>query len=143
MEHRFRIAFPTDKRRIETSCLVSAAWDPTDPSERPPLHLEGVALWDTGATQSAVSKRVADILNLSIEGYVPMQHAMGQTDRVPIHHVNLRIPIVYLSGVEVSQGNFGAFDVIIGMDIITMVNLFLENKQNGYTEFTFEYPSQL
>lgn len=139
MGQGFRIIFPTSNRMIETACVVSAAWNPSDPFERPPLHYEGVALWDTGATQSGVSKQIANILNLKIEGHMPMHHAMG-LDVVPVHHVNLQIPLGYLTGVEVSQGDFGKFDVIIGMDIMTMGKLTLENKQNGYTEFTFVYP---
>ena len=71
-----------------TPCAVSISWDPLE--EKPePVAVRYQCLWDTGATISAVTKRVATDLGLPTEALIPIQHAGGVSAEVPQHYVNL------------------------------------------------------
>lgn len=142
MSKGFQRVFPySHPLQIKTECTLSAAWNPNNPQESVPPHVNVYGLWDTGATHSAVSKRIANILKLQVEGYIPMAHAMGQAERVPIHHVNFTLPgPALMPGIQVSQCDLIGIDVLIGMDIIAIGKFCLTNKHNGTIEFAFDYP---
>ncbi|MCY4106118.1 MAG: aspartyl protease family protein [Chloroflexi bacterium] len=123
-----------------TPCAISAAWDPLE--EKPePVAVRYQCLWDTGATISAVTKRVATDLGLATEALIPIQHAGGVSVDVPQHYVNLQLPNnVVVVGRAVAQLPLTNYDVLIGMDIISQGDLAISNF-NGKTTFTFRMPS--
>ena len=123
-----------------TPCAISASWDPLE--ERPePVAVRYQCLWDTGATISAVTGRVATDLGLSIEARIPIQHAGDVSVDVPQHYVNLQLPGgVLIIGRPVAQLPLASYDVIIGMDIISLGDFAISNFE-GKTTFTFRIPS--
>jgi len=137
-------SFTTKYAGIETAlitrCAVSASWDPLE--ERPePVEVRYQCLWDTGATISAITKRVATDLGLLTEALIPIQHASGESVETPQHYVNLILPNnVVVVGRAVAQLPLTNFDVIVGMDIISLGDFAISNF-NGKTTFTFRIPS--
>lgn len=123
-----------------TRCAISAAWDPLE--EKPePVAVRYQCLWDTGATISAITKRVATDLGLSTEALIPIQHAGGISVDVPQHYVNLQLPNnVVMVGRAVAQLPLRNYDVIVGMDIISQGDFAISNF-DGKTTFTFRMPS--
>lgn len=99
-------------------------------------------LWDTGATNSAITRELAGKLGLKPLTYVKVAHAKGE-DITPVYLVNfflpnkIFIPNIKVTECESSAGNFG---LIIGMDVITMGDFALTNE-NGKSTFSFRIPS--
>lgn len=118
-----------------STCRISDAGD--GESEK----VEFTALWDTGATQSAISQKVVDTLNLTQESSIEqVKHAFGSANNIPVYHVNITLPNrVELLGVPVSGDLYGQ-NVLIGMDIISHGDLAITSK-DGKTQFTFRFPS--
>lgn len=98
------------------------------------------AIWDTGATNSCVSEKVARELKLNTIGYVRMSHAGGITNSKR-YVVNIALPNkVGVRGVQVTEADIGECDALIGMDIISKGDFAVSNYQ-GKTNFTFRIPS--
>lgn len=99
------------------------------------------AIWDTGATQSSISSKIAHFLDLK---------AIKQTLVSGVHStrlVNLYICDFYLpnklkvSDVKVTETeSLGEFDALIGMDIIALGDFAITNA-DGITCFSFRFPS--
>ena len=123
-----------------TPCAISASWDRLE--EKPePVAVRYQCLWDTGATISAITKRVATDLGLATEALIPIQHAGGVSVDVPQHYVNLQLPGgMLIVGRAVAQLPLASFDVIVGMDIISRGDFAISNF-DGVTTFTFRIPS--
>ncbi len=127
-------------RSLITPCAVSASWDPSEGGPEP-AEVRYECLWDTGATVSAITKRVVTDLGLPTEALVPIRHAGGVSVDVPQHYVNLQLPNgVVIVGRPVAQLPLANYDVIIGMDIISLGDFAVTNF-NGKTTFTFRIPS--
>lgn len=99
------------------------------------------SLWDTGATSSAITKRIVDELALVPCGKVKMNTANGYID-VNTYLVNIVLPNgVTAKNVLVSCCNLGAdVDILIGMDIIKHGDFSITNVGNK-TTFSFRTPS--
>lgn len=98
-------------------------------------------LWDTGASKSSITQRIADDLALSPIGQTGVSTANG------VIIVNTYfVDIVLLNGVVAKNvlvccSNLGDdIDVLIGMDIITHGDFSITNV-NGETTFSFRTPS--
>ena len=138
--HSFKAEFHKIVKALLTPSLVSAAWEPGS-SYPEPQRIEFQSLWDTGATGSAISKNVFERLGLHVEGYAEASHAYGKVDKVPVHYVNfVLLNSVQFVGIPVLQGDFTGFDVLIGMDVISMGDFVITNRE-GTTEFSFRVPS--
>jgi hypothetical protein len=131
--------------RIITDISVSAAFDPANPPATLPPKLKARALWDTGATNSVVSHDIAQQLNLPSMGVANVDHG-GGTGTSPRRVVNLELPHgVGFIGVLVTEfppPKDGAFNVIVGMDIITVGDFTVTNV-NGQTWVSFRTPSSV
>lgn len=80
------------------------------------------ALWDTGATNSVITPHVAKALNVKPSGISRTVHA-GGIDITNTYFVNIKLPNnVIVANVRVSEckEQAGRFDIIIGMDIISL-----------------------
>jgi hypothetical protein len=138
--HAFTIKYHGRVNSIITEVQVSTAFDPAAPGPAPPYH-KTMALWDTGATQSVITKKTARDLNLVSTGTAHVNHA-GGTAVASTYVVNFILPNrVGIPGVVVAEcddaaGNFG---VIIGMDIIGAGDLAITN-QHGKTTMTYRLP---
>ena len=99
------------------------------------------ALWDTGATNSMITRRVVDDLGLTSEGYARILHVAGVEEKVPRFFVNLVVLAgLHFPGLSVMQGELHGTDVLIGMDIINRGDFAISNR-NGATTFSFRIPS--
>lgn len=100
------------------------------------------ALWDTGATQSCISDRLAEELELEADGFVDVATATGIA-RLSVYTIHLVLPnrLVFHS-VQAMGFTYGDddCDLIIGMDIMTQGDLSLTNME-GRTVFSFRIPS--
>lgn len=99
------------------------------------------ALWDTGATGSLITKKVADDLNIRSIGPVQVSTASGTT-LTNSYLINLYLPNkVEFRGFKVSEGNLGgSYDVLIGMDVISLGDFAINNFE-GKTSYSFRVPS--
>ncbi len=100
-----------------------------------------VALWDTGATNSVVTHRVAQKCGLKPTGVVEVQLA-GAKDLRNTYLVALGLPNrVMFPQVRVTDADeIGGADVLIGMDIIGQGD-FAVTHGDGKTTLSFRVPS--
>lgn len=99
------------------------------------------AVWDTGATFSAVTKRVVDELDL-------FEMAKGVTsgingDVIGLTRIALTFPgnMKYATWAEMNELRElpGPFDVLLGLDVISKGNMHLTHDKDGYWfEFVFD-----
>lgn len=103
--------------------------------------IEFQGLWDTGATNSSITPKVAAALSLVCTGVRRVGHAGGASD-MKAYVVNLGLPNrVGVAAVNVTEFEGRDFDVLIGMDVIGIGDFTVTNH-NGDTCFSFRIPSQ-
>lgn len=99
------------------------------------------AIWDTGATNTCISSRVAQACNLRQLGWASSHTANG-VRRCKTYLVNIKlITGAGFVGITVSEAPITGGDLLIGMDIITRGD-FVVTNHNGKTVFTFRTPSR-
>jgi hypothetical protein len=105
-----------------------------------------MALWDTGATMSGITKNLAERLELKPFGMTSITTAGGVVTDVPVYKINCKlasgVPINFPSNVSLELvndvqifniavtelPNTGSFDFLVGMDIITLGDFSITNK---------------
>lgn len=99
------------------------------------------AIWDTGATSSAISKKVAAMCNLTPITKVPVYTANGLTDQ-NVYLVDILLPNnVAVKMVKVTEiDSIHGADALIGMDIMHLGDVSISNY-NNITSFSFRMPS--
>ena len=103
--------------------------------------IEYNAIWDTGASGTSISKRLAEYLNLVPIGFVDTHTANGTAIRCPIHLVDIRFQSgLYFANCPVVAVNLLTTDVLIGTDIISQGDFSITNC-DGKTIVTFAVPS--
>ncbi|WP_259067271.1 SEC-C metal-binding domain-containing protein [Mucilaginibacter sp. X4EP1] len=123
---------------IITECHISEAFDPTIIPH--PKTIQYNALWDTGATNTVITKKVATELNLIPRGKITSFHADGQTN-VETYYINILLPNnVGFQYLRVSEGKLKDFDVLIGMDIIAQGEFTLIHENYKHV-FEFKLPA--
>ena len=105
--------------------------------------VETGALWDTGATCSAVSKNLSEFLKLKRLGKMKVDGSF-KSKVVDTHYINLYIGKDFKESLFV--GTFEnkvttCIDVIIGMDIINKGDLII-GHYDGKTHFSFQIYSK-
>ena len=117
-------------RELKNEIFISEAYRP-EPGVSAPPREKFVCIWDTGATNTVVTRKVVDSLGLQPSGRVIVR-TVGEGSNfneyeVSTYLVNLSLPNnVIVGAVPVSEGGIGGADVLIGMDIITMEILQLQ-----------------
>lgn len=108
----------------------------------PPSSKEYTAIWDTGATNSVITREVIDDLGLLPTGKVPVS-GVNSTDEVNTYFVDVILPnrvlIEMVSVTECLINSLGGAQVLIGMDIIQHGDFSISNH-NGETVFSFCIP---
>jgi len=130
-------------REIKINCSISLPYTPeANLRESPPKLINALALWDTGATSSAVTHDLATKLGLKPITKVNVNTANGIALQ-NVYLVNIYLPnkvvIPYVKVTEI-LGSVGGFDVLIGMDIISLGDFSITNKDHK-TTFSFRVPS--
>src|SRR4030066_732103 len=125
-------------RVLITPVLISPAFDPktTNPF---PEHKQYNGIWDTGATNTVISRKVVDDLALKPIGMTLIRHAKGE-DMSEVYFVNIALPNkVGFSQIRVTEGILSGGDVLVGMDIITRGDFAVTHK-DAKTTFSFRFP---
>lgn len=129
----------TNKLQVET--LISVHLNPgTDPSVAAQNAKKYMGIWDTGATNSMISKKVVDECGLIPTGMARVQGATGSSD-CETFLVSIFLPNkVVFPSIRVTKGVLAGCDVLIGMDIINQGD-FAITQSDGKTTFSYRYPS--
>lgn len=135
----FTTEFDPITRRIITPSHICQAYNLGDKRPHPALH-NIQALWDTGASITTISEKIAHSLGLVPIGFENVAHAQG-VGKAKVYKVNILLPNgIEFHSLRVLEGNLTGFDVLIGMDIITNGD-FAITHSDGKTTFTFRIPS--
>jgi hypothetical protein len=97
------------------------------------------AMWDTGATMSLVNDKIIKDLQLKEICITKVKHVAG-TETFPVYTAAIEIQggMIINEHRLVSFPSIHAFDMIIGMDIITLGRFCIENN-DGNSVFTFTH----
>ena len=138
VQQSFKIEYRGIVSKLLSPCKICPAFDPVVPNR--PQGNKYNAIWDTGATNSVITNKVAVELGLTPIGFTEVNHAEGVTHNVPVYLVNIELPNnVGFPFIRVTEGKLGDVDVLIGMDIIKSGDFKIENG-GGQTNFTFSVP---
>ncbi|MGD9852455.1 MAG: retropepsin-like aspartic protease [Nitrospirales bacterium] len=119
---------------------VSEAFDIKTQTDTPPQLVQFRALWDTGATNTCITNKIALQLGLKPSGKVIVAGVHGKKE-VLTYLVNVFLPNgVAFPGVRATEAEINGADVLIGMDIIRTGDFAVSNF-NGRTIFSFRFPS--
>lgn len=131
---------------LHTDVWFSAPYDPATSKGQPhpPIH-KFRCIWDTGATGCVINRKIVTALGLVPTGrittYTVGKDGQDHSHETNTYVVNLVLPNqVGFIGVQVSEGEIGAFDALIGMDVIARGD-FAVTHQDSKTCFTFRVPS--
>lgn len=134
---RFSLGVPRYKKEIATPVYVSAPGHPR--------RVRCVAVWDTGATGTMISEKVANDLHLVPCGHTNITGVHG-TEKAKQYKIDLSfsngfvMPDICVA--EASNG--GGFDVLVGMDIIGNGALFINGASTPDGVLVeFAYPTDL
>lgn len=98
------------------------------------------AMWDTGATNTLISPKIIQALNLKSFGKSSISSANGviETNSYLIH-VGLPSGSIITNILALENDNED-YEIVIGMDIITQGDFAFSNK-DGHSTFSFRIPS--
>ena len=101
------------------------------------------AQWDTGATNTCISKNVVEKLGLIPSGQRPIQTPSGKKIvneyriDIKLQNEDVHLPNMFVLDSEIGEQGI---DILIGMDIINRGDFSVSNFENK-TTFTFRIPS--
>lgn len=127
-------------RQLITECGVSEAFDLSNASSPPKLN-HYKAIWDTGATGTVITEKVALDLGLVSTGFTNVGHVKG-VSVAKTYLINVYLPNkICVIGVIVTEGILGGdVEMLIGMDIISQGDFSVTNVE-GKSCFSFRIPS--
>lgn len=103
--------------------------------------LSAQAIWDTGATHSSISPRLAKSLGLASIDTIRVDTAGGETKVCDVYLVDLQLPNdIRITDVSAAGLDLGKDEFLIGMDVITLGDFAVSNFE-GKTCYTFRIPS--
>lgn len=147
--HAFTTRYNGRVRVLFTKVNVCLPVTPEEAQTQKVEFKEYIAIWDTGATHSAITKRVVDDLSLQPTGVRETRHAGGKSSN-NTHLVNIAlpnkvmVPHVRVTEVQLIPDDNASDDtqpqLLIGMDIIGLGDFAVTNA-NGKTTFSFRVPS--
>lgn len=135
-------------REIKIPMTVSISTDETLIYKTKVVSSEVMALWDTGATQSGISKQLANLLNLKPIGMTELMTAGGLVNDVNVYKIDFSLAIktqldygehVFLDvendfrfhNIEVTEiPDSGLFDFLVGMDVICRGDFSITSRNN-------------
>jgi len=100
------------------------------------------SLWDTGASVSLISARVAKVLGLTSIGKSGISGYNEGVDVKDTYHVHIGLPTGdIVTDIMAMEFESDEYDVVIGMDVICKGDFAVTNK-NDKTTFSFRIPSE-
>lgn len=126
-------------RAILTNGKISKPYNPSK-VVFPPIPIDVKFLWDTGATNTVITKELANRLGIKSVGKI-ITHGIGGEHLADQYIINVELPNgVIFPFITVTEGIFKDFDVLIGMDIIKYGDFSITNFEEK-TKFSFRVPS--
>ena len=100
------------------------------------------ALWDTGATRTCISERLATRLGLMADDQETLRVADGREIQSNVYSVQMTLGIFTIDFIRVCEISYddNSHDVIIGMDFMSKGDVSITNF-NGTTVLSFREPS--
>ncbi|MCD8312949.1 MAG: SEC-C domain-containing protein [Bacteroidales bacterium] len=130
---------PAGKRALITKCGICET-PGTQTGSGSHEYKSYDALWDTGATNCVISKRVVQELGLHAVGMTKNITA-GGTINANRYLIDIMLPNkVQVISVKATEAELNGFDMLIGMDIIMRGDFSITHK-DGKTKFSFQMPS--
>ena len=124
---------------IQTNCVVTPFFEKKDGMLVSGCEVES-SVWDTGATNTIISTAVVEALELKPVSSTQIEGVGGIIDS-SVYRINIYVDgCLEFKSIEALSGDIGDYDLIIGMDIITLGDFVISNKDNQ-TWFAFRYPS--
>lgn len=124
---------------LKTPVKASEAFDPNKVNPSSVKLKQYNAIWDTGATNTVITKKVVQDLGLQPIGKTNAT-GVNSSQVVDTYLINLHLPNnVGFQAVRVAELPVQGSDVLIGMDIIRHGDLAISNV--GKTVFSFRVPS--
>ena len=137
--HSFTLTYNGKSNVLKTKIVISKAFDPQKTKD-PPEFKQYSAIWDTGATNCVISKKIIDECGLKPIGMTKV-HSVGLTKKRGTYLINIILPNkVGIPSVRATEGEIVGTDVLIGMDIIGLGDFAVTNK-DGKTTMSFRFPS--
>ena len=143
MKYRPILAFTTKAngylRELSNEILISSSSSTLPPGQNP-NPIKAKAVWDTGATNTCISSRIATSLNLIPISKAKISGVTGDVI-VNVYLVDIYLPNkVIIPNVTVSEPpSLSSCDILIGMDIIRIGDFSITNAE-GKTWFSFRMP---
>lgn len=101
---------------------------------------EYISIWDTGATKTVITEKVANDLNLKPVSVSRVSTPQGSYNAY-MYYINLYLPNrVKIPKLLVLGGQPAGCDVLIGMDVISLGDFAVSNFEQK-TTFSFRCPS--
>jgi len=109
-------------------------------SDNIPIANQYIAIWDTGATNTSITNRVVQQLNLPPIGIANVHTTNGECT-VNTYIIDLWLPNKScIQNLIVTEGTIENADLLIGMDVMNIGDFAVSNF-NGKTVFSFRMPS--
>ena len=125
---------------IITPVAICEAIEMTDDMVIPKIYRTMNCMWDTGSTNTLITQEVVKELGLTpySKAIISDNTTVEECDTYMVH---LGLPTGNtVLGLEVMLSNSKDYDVVIGMDVITLGDFVLTNA-NGKSVFSFRYPA--
>jgi len=139
----FTVRYDCRVDKLITKGLVSMAVNPSGitPDEASQSAKEYICIWDTGSTNSVISRKVVDQCSLKPTGMTQIRSAtetrLCETFLISIFLPNkVAIPSIRVAGVD----GLSDCDILIGMDIIRLGDFAVTHYDNK-TTFSYCHPS--
>lgn len=141
-QRAFTTRYGARVRVLQTIATFFPAMTEEEVRQNPPPTFETAAVWDTGATGTVITRKVAEALGLKPIGVTEVNHAAGSS-MMNEYLVNVALPNgVIFQGVRVTEASLAGIEALIGMDIIASGDFAVTHcNENGGTTLSFCVPS--
>ena len=132
------------EKKVDCIMTESYIYSPVDLSTNSEIKRVKVvrSLWDTGASISLISTRVAKVLALKSIGKTGVSGYNDGVDVKDTFCVHIGLPTGdIVTNIMAMEFDSDEYDVVIGMDVICMGDFVITNK-DGKTTFSFRIPSE-
>ena len=132
------------QEKIDSIVTESYVYAPTDLAHGGPVKRVKIqrSLWDTGASVTLISARVAKVLGLTSIGKSGVSGYNQGIDVKDTFLVHIGLPTGdIITNIMAMEFDTDEYDVVIGMDVICNGDLAITNKDES-TTFSFRIPSE-
>ena len=137
----FTLKFQKKEDCIVTESYIYAPIDLSNGGQVRRVRIQR-SLWDTGASVSLISSRVAKVLGLESIGKSGVSGYNEGIDVKDTYLIHIGLPTRdIVTDIMAMEFDSDEYDVVIGMDVICHGDLAITN-QNDKTTFSFRIPSE-